>query len=508
MSGSPTDTVDLGDGPAPESQTSLRTREEVAGSAIRAVVWNGLQLWGYNIVGLGVFVALGRLLSPRDFGLAASAMVVIWFLRIIVDAGFSRLLVQRPDFDRIFADTAFWTAGLLGLAFAVVTFAAAPLCALLFGQPGLTPLVRALSVIFIFVGIDSTPTALLQRELKWRALATRRLSATAVSAPVAIGLALSGAGAWALVGQQLVLEGLTMLLLWFLMSWRPRFQFSRSAFRELFQFGSRYSILRIFTYLGTNVDNLLIGVFLGPVALGYYVVAYRIFTVLNELCVTTIQNVALPAFSRLQGDRRSLNEAFYRASASAALLSVPAYAGLAVVSAQLVPAVFGHKWHTSVPVLELLTLAGVAQAQLAFTSSYVVAIGLIRREVPWTIGLTMTELIGFAAAVHFGIVAVAAALAIVLVVAWPVRLLFLRAWGGISLEVYLRSLLPTITATAAMAAVILPLHLWSPLPTGWMIALEVMAGLITYPLAMYLVAPTEVRRIRRQLRQARGKSPA
>jgi O-antigen/teichoic acid export membrane protein len=459
----------------------------------RAVVWNAVQLWGYNVVSLGVFVVLGRLLTPRDFGLAAAAMVVIWFMRIVVDAGFSQLLVQRSEIDRSYVDTAFAVAVVLGVAFTAVTIALAPVLASLFSEPRLTNLIRALSVIFIFVALDSVPSALLKRELRWRALAIRRLGATAVSAGVAVWLAVSGAGAWALVAQQIILEGLTVGLLWLLTRWRPKFHLTRTAFTELLAFGGRYSALRILGYLGANVDNFLIALFLGPVALGYYVIAYRVFTVLNELFVQTVSNVSLPAFSRLQHERSRLNAMFHQVCAAAALVAFPTYTLLAISAGQLIPAVFGWKWHASVPVLELLTLAGVAQAQLAFTSNYVIAIGLIRLELPWTIAVTLAELVGFAATVHFGIVAVAGALAVVLTVAWPVRLLFLRAWGGLSLASYARALTPAVIATGVMSMVALPLHLTAPFSTGATLVVELLVGAAVYIVVIAVLAPEQIR---------------
>ena len=478
-----------------------RTTASLGRRAAHAVAWNGIQIWGYNIVSLGVFVVLGRLLSPQDFGLAASAMVVIWFMRIVVDAGFSRLLVQRSEINQTFADTAFWTALLLGVLFTATTAAAAPGFALLFGQPRLTALIRGLSIIFIFVALDSTPTALLQRELRWRSLALRRIAATGASAAIAVWLASSGAGAWALVGQQLVLEGLTVLLLWFVTSWRPGFRFARSAFGELLAFGSRYSALRVLWYLGANVDNFLIGVFLGPVALGYYVIAYRVFTVLNELFGQTLNNVALPIFSKLQDDKPALNHMFCRASGATSLIAFPAYGGLAITAAQLLPALFGEKWRPSVPVLELLTIAGVAQVQLALTSSYVISIGLIKRELPWTLAVTAAELAGFAISVHFGITAVAGALAAILAVAWPIRLFFLRAWGGLSLSLYARTLAPAVLATAAMCALLLPIHLLSTVPALGTLLLEIIVGVLAYALALLVFAPSAARDLRDLLRR-------
>ncbi len=384
--------------------------------------------------------------------------------------------------------------------FAAVTIVAAPLFAALFGQPRLTGLVRALSVIFVFAALDSVPTALLQRELNWRTQALRRLGATAASAAVAISLAVMGAGAWALVGQQLTLEGLTVVLLWALVQWRPRLRFSGPAFKALIGFGSRYSVLRILWYLGSNIDNFLIGVFLGPVALGFYVLAYRVFTVLNELLVTTINNVAMSMFARMQTSPSALRASLVRTSTLTLVFSLPVYAGLALLAGQLVPVLFGPHWGRSVPVLEFLTVAGCLQAQLAVTSSYVIGTGRVKREVPWTAGVTAAQLAAFAVAVQFGIVAVAAALAAVFLIAWPVRLALLRAWDGLSLVEYFKNLIPIAVASALMAAIVAVVRvLLAHEPLAVALPAEILAGALVYPLALSALMPSKARAVRARI---------
>jgi O-antigen/teichoic acid export membrane protein len=82
-------TPTVGEMPAAERQAS------VAGSAARGAAWMGLDATINQAVSLGVFIVLGRLLEPRAFGLVASAAVVLWLLRVVVDQGFSSALIQR-----------------------------------------------------------------------------------------------------------------------------------------------------------------------------------------------------------------------------------------------------------------------------------------------------------------------------------------------------------------------------------------------------------------------------
>ena len=208
------------------SDPPAERRTEVSQAMSRGIAWTGVQMAGSNLLSLVVFVVLGRLLTPRDFGLLASATVIVLFLRVLVDAGFSRLLVQREHLTPEHVDTAFWTAIVIGVAFSLLLAAAAPLVALTFGEPRLTNIVRALSIIFIFVSLDGTQSAMLERRMEFRSQAIRRLIAGLASATIAILLAVEGFGAWALVAQQLTLEGVTVLVLWSLSPWRPTLRFS------------------------------------------------------------------------------------------------------------------------------------------------------------------------------------------------------------------------------------------------------------------------------------------
>jgi O-antigen/teichoic acid export membrane protein len=473
---------------------SSRPAEKGGESAGRAMVWSGLQTWGTNLIGLAVFVLLARLLSPAEFGLAASAYVVVYFLRVLVDAGFSRLLIQKEHLTSEDADTAFWSALACGVALIVLCCLAAPLFALLYGEPRLTGIIRALSPIFLFVALDSTQSALLQRAMRWRVQAIRRLGAAAASAAVAVVLALHHAGVWSLVGQQLALEGLTALLLWPMVRWRPRRCFSRSSFRELTAFGARYSGLRILWYLGGSVDNLLIGVFLGPVALGYYVVAYRVFSQISDLITTTLNNVALPVFSRSQADHVELNRQFVEISSLAAAVACPAFVGMALIARPAVLAVFGAKWTPSVPVLEVLPLAGMLQAQFALASSYVIAVGRVGNELRWTVIVLGFQVVGFAIAVGLGITAVALALGIVFAVLLPVRLRYLGRLAGLRRHPYGSRLPAIVIATGVMAAVVTGVRLaLGGLPAGAQLAVEVAVGAAVYAAVFGALAPHVMR---------------
>ncbi len=470
------------------------TRGGVSRAAVRGVAWMGLATWINQAAALVTFIVLGRLLAPSEFGLVAAASVVIWLLRVLVDQGFSQVLIQRADLTGSHIDTAFWTALGTGLIIAAATIVTAPVIADLYSLPELTPVLQALSVIFVFAGLANTQSALLAREMRFRIQAIRSLVASVSSAVVAIALAISGAGVWALVAQTLTYEGLLVILLWSLVSWRPAMRFSIPEFKELFSFGVQVAGIRALTNIGAYSDNLLVGVVVGATALGYYVVGFRVVVVMNSFIALTLVQVLLSAFSRLQDDIPALNAAFYRSTRVAAAISLPLFAGLALVAHPLTVLVFGEKWAPSAPVMQALAVAGFLQCQLIFTTQYVIALGRPSNELKWTAALIGSELIGFGLSVHLGIVAVAMSLGIVLLIAWPVRLRMLRAWGGIRLRAYFQPYGSLGSATLTMAVAVIGVgRLTGNASVAVALGVQVIVGGAVYLGTLWVLAPDELR---------------
>jgi polysaccharide transporter, PST family len=474
--------------------------EAVSRSAVRGVAWLGIERVVDQFLAFAVFVVLGRLLDPHDFGVMAAATVVVFFLRVLVNTGFARALVQRGELTEEHVDAAFWMSLATGVLLAILTILSAPLLSDLFDEPDLAPVVRALSVVFVLAGLEGTQSALADRRMAFGVQATRRFIASIVSAAVGLGLAFGGAGVWALVGQLIALEATLVVALWSLTQWRPRLRFSWAHFHDLFAFGTNYVGIRALFNLSQNADNFLIGWILGPIALGFYVIAYRVLFVLTELVTQAVNQVALPTFSRFQDDRDRLHDAFYSAVTVGATAGWPVFAGLALVADRLIPFLFGDKWHASVPVMEALAATGAIQVVTVFTQNLAIATGHVRSEFRWSLFTTGVQLAAFAVTAHLGIVAVALGLGIANLVLWPMRVVRVALLTGISPLGYARRLVGPALATALMAAVVFAIQrALASAADGPALLAEVAAGVLTYALVLPLVARDAFAKLRNSM---------
>ena len=459
--------------------------------AARGVFWTGVQTLGSRLVSMLVFAVLAHLLEPRAFGVVALASVAVAFTTVFVEQGLGQALVQRIDLEPGHCVTAFWAslASSLGLAGALVAVAG-PLASLL-GQAQFGPVLRVLALALPVSALSSVPQALFQRQLAFRVLAERAILANLIGGAAGVAAAFSGLDVWSLVAQTLIGSVAGSLLLWLKTTWRPRGRPSAERFRELFSFGWKVMGSSLLGFATRNSDNLLIGAVLGPIALGVYAIAYRIFEVMTEVSTRTVAMVSFPVFAQVQEDRDRLERGLLDATQMCVALALPCATFTAVLAPDIVPVLFGSQWRESVPVMQVLASIGALFPMLFLNTSVIQAMG----ESGWVLRIAALNAIcvvsGFAIAVHWGIVAVAASYAISAYILCPVSILVARRLVEFDLSTYALGLVGPAAATLCVA---LPLAaVRTLLATTWpsvaILALLIPAGCAGYLGALRLANP-------------------
>jgi len=473
--------------PADHSADQGGLRKKVA----RGFTWTLVDNWGSQLLGLVILLILLRLLNAEHVGLVALAAAIVGVAQLFVDQGLGDALIQRPSLTRGQIDTAFWTAVTTGCLLAVLgVLAAAPLAALV-GEPRLEPLVQVLSVSFLLTALSSVQMALLRREMAFKSLAARRLIAIAGGGIVGIAMAFLGFGAWALVGQQLAQAGLSVVTLWAVSPWRPGLQVSWSDFRSLFSFGINIVAGDLVFYLGRNLDSVLVGTFLGPIALGVYAVGFRFLEASTAMLVTAARKLGYPTFSRLQDDRDRLRRAYERMSRALASVTLPGYVGLALIAEEAIVLLAGEPWRASGAVATVLILTGPAQALQAYSGAVLNAIGHPEVTLRYRFLTAVVNVAGFLVAVLVfrSVIAVAAAYALRAYILAPVVLRWLESYADIPFRKNLLRLRRIAVSTALMAVAVLIVKAVMPASTGLPLSLAVQigVGVVVYALAMLLL---------------------
>ncbi|HWK89561.1 MAG TPA: lipopolysaccharide biosynthesis protein [Longimicrobium sp.] len=475
-------------------------------AARKGLAWTALQSWGVQVLSLLMFLFLARLLEPRAFGLVALTTVFLQIAQIAVDQGLSAAIIQREKVEPEHLDAAFWIGMAVAAAFTAGTIAAAPAIAMLFGEPAITPILRVLSFLFIAGALSGVHEALLVRGMRFRVVALRSLAATAISGVVGVSMAFAGFGVMALVAQDLAFAAVSVVVLWTASGWRPRFAFSARHYRELVGFSGGILGLRVMNFLTRRSDDLLIGRFLGPVALGYYSVAYKVFKVFLDMFTKIVSRVALPTLSRVQRDPEALRGALRGFLRLSALAAFPVFVGVAATAPDVVQVLFGPRWAASAQVMRVLAVVGVAQALSLVLQQGIVAMG----RPSWTFAIltatTGLTVAGFALVVDQGIVAVAAVYALVNWLTLPAYALLLRRLVGLRLADLVAPIrAPVAGCLTMLGAIWLVRQAASGLPPAPLLLALATAAAAAYALTVLCLDPALPGDVRALLRRGAGR---
>ncbi|HEY1724869.1 MAG TPA: MOP flippase family protein [Steroidobacteraceae bacterium] len=322
--------------------------------------WNGAARLLGQLLQLATTVVLARLLSPKDYGLLGMVLVFTGFAAYIADMGLGASIVQRSELSDRHLNSVFWLSLLSGLTLSVLFVAGAPLVARFYDEPRLRWLTVAIAANFFLGSLNVVQNALLERALNFRAKFWIETTATLSAGTAALVLALAGAGVWSLVAQALTLTAARVVVMWAQSSWRPALAFEFAAIRELMRYSAHLLGFGVVVYWSQNIDKLVIGRTIGSAALGIYSLADRLMRLAQANINDVSTTVMFPALSSIQHDVRAVGQAYLRGTRMIALLTFPTMIALGVLAQPAVLVVYGSRWQDSIPILQLLCVAGAA----------------------------------------------------------------------------------------------------------------------------------------------------
>ena len=337
---------------------------------LRGAGWIALGFGSRQLITWLSMLVLVRLLKPEAFGVMALAFTVVSALQYLRGSGLWAALVFRRTEIEEAAASAFLYLAFSSIVIYGICAATAPLWARWFGAPGLTNVLRGLALVIVFGGLAIVPGAIIERDLRYSAVARVDLAAAVAQLGASLGLAFAGAGVWSLVVGQVAAAGFETVGLWYLAPWRPSpRRASWSMLRELFGYGRFAGTANVATFLSGTLDTVAVGRILGATAVGFYSIAFRVATVPESVFSYLILKAMFPAFSLLQNDREAFRRTFVQHAQRTALLVLPVTIFLALAAKPVVLTMLGHEWSPIVTPVRILAVYGFVTAISATTSA-------------------------------------------------------------------------------------------------------------------------------------------
>lgn len=332
----------------------------------RGIVWSVLSFSGGRALTFLATLILARLLAPSEFGVVAAILAFLALLELGSDLGMKATVVyeqerRRTGSERL--DTAFTINLALALVLCAVGVVAAPAIAGFFEVEGEAGLFRLAALFLLITGLANIHDAVLMRELDFRRRIVPELVRGLVRGGVAVGLALAGLGAAALVWGLLAGQAAWAAVLWVITAYRPHLRFDPGIARSMSTYGVASAALQVVAVLGTRAAVIVIGKLLGPAALGLYTIAARVPELAIGGVSWSFSNVAFPALARMRElDRAGLRAATGQLVRYQALATVPLATLLAVLASPAVVVAFSAKWAAAGPVMAAVSVAAALEA--------------------------------------------------------------------------------------------------------------------------------------------------
>lgn len=468
--------------------------------------WVGFSQIAMQITRVIVALVVARLLTPEDYGLAALTLVFASLVLVFSDLALGAALVQRKTLTEDDRSTAFWITVSCGALFTVLGIALSGPIAGLYQQPDTQPLFAVLSLSFLVTALGATQQSLMLRDMAFRRLEVLTVVGALAGAPVAIGLAAAGTGAWAIIGQQLAVALVTTVLMWHGSSWRPAYRFSGASLRDMWSFSGYVVGHRLLFYAHSNADRFIIGRFIGPAALGAYAIAYNVMLQPAARIGGPLQRILAPAFSRMQDEPERIAAAWARVVRMIAAVSVPALGGLMVVAHEFVAVALGEKWAPAAPIIQILAWVGILTALQSINMDVLMARNRTSLMFRFSIMFVPVHIAAFAIGSHWGVIGVAAAYAISSTLVEPWLTVLAARVLGVSPMIFVRAVSGVFQASAVMVAVLLVARiamLGADLPAGARLLALIVLGLLVYVPMCAWRAPEVARDARALLERVR-----
>lgn len=364
-----------------------------------------------------VLVVLSRILSPHEFGVASSALVIMNLSLILSEVGMGPALIHREQLTAEHISSAILFSILLALGAMAAVLALSAYFADLLKVEELEIVLPYISILFVLRSLTGVGEAVLLRERRFKVVAVIRVGSFMLGyVIVSVLLAWRGWSYWSLVIGLMVQAILETIAFSIVSKLSLSNKFKVQALRELLGYGMPFTLNRIFANMALQGDNFIIVRGLGTVALGLYSRAYQLFTFPVNLLGQSINKVIFPILSRQRDDLTVISKFYIGSSLVIGIISGPATAISFVYASDIVIIVLGEGWEEVVGALQCLSLSFFFRLGYKVLDPIVNAVGNIRRKALWQATYAACVVVFATIALDFGIDGVALAVSAAIVI--------------------------------------------------------------------------------------------
>lgn len=332
-----------------------------------ALSWNLALRLLQDALQLAVTVILARLLTPRAYGEVGLVMAIIGFVNAFSFQSFLDHSIQsRREEDANYQGHFAFGGYLQSVLFVLTNLVAFALQALPEYRGVATPL-HVASLVLLLSWPSSVRVKMLERALDWRRLRGVQALGLAGSAVMAILLAVSGAGLYALILPVWIKHLVLAYDLFVIADWRPTWIWRAEKYADAFRFGLLRAASGLLLRGRQLLESSLFVPLVGYASLGVYGRATGLTQIVCQVFPTLVLQSVYPILTRLTPGSPPSTRASGLLLRIVSWVVVPLSALLSLSAGVVIHLVYGTQWSEAVPLLPW-TLAGGVAAALAYAA--------------------------------------------------------------------------------------------------------------------------------------------
>lgn len=413
-----------------------------------ALLYSSLGRYALMFIGLVSTVIIARMLTPEEIGIFAIASSIVMVMAEFRILGANAYLIREENLtdEKIRAAYGLTIIVSWGLGFGIIV-SSIPL-SVFFDVSELKEIFLILSLSFILAPYISIPNALLSRRYMFKEISIIRMSAAVINITATVSLIKLGFSYYSLaIGNVVSVVVQFIMYLYFTRSvkvYRPIFK----NMRPIVSLGLYTSLSLMVRKAQYTVPDMVIGKMGGPNQVGIFSRGLGFMVFVSDGLLSGISPVALPYLSDVHKQKKSITDAYIRATQLIAGLTWPVLAVVGVASLPAIRFMFGDQWDDSAPLASVISVWAIFRAAHVLAPKALVAVGkeasMFAKEV--------IVFVLFLAAIIFAyskweLVGVAYAFIFTGVVDFIVSGYFMKLKVGLGFLTYCRSLISSVIVT-------------------------------------------------------------
>lgn len=341
----------------------------------KGIIINFITKYTNVVIQIILGAILSRILSPKEFGVVAIVQVFITFFNMLSEAGIGPAIIQNKELTKEDNSNIFIFTIFLGIIFGSLFFSLDNFISNFYKNKEYIKIVRLLSISVFFFTINIVPLSLNMKKLKFKTVGIINVLVSVFGGIVSIVLAYKGLSYYSIIYGSIIRSFLLFLFNAYTSKLKIYIKFNKKSIKKVFNYSAFQFLFNFINYFSRNLDNILIGKYMGDSALGFYDKAYKLMLYPVGNLTGVISPILHPILSRYQDNKKEIYYNYLRVTKILALLGIPVSVFLYFTSKEIILIMYGKQWLDSISVFKILSCTVWIQVVLSSSGAIFQASG-------------------------------------------------------------------------------------------------------------------------------------